>query len=137
MTDWPPSELANTGSAKYNVRRPRKRIMETEHPVLSVTRLSWRFFVLTALMSILAPLLADCLQSFSVVRSGIRFYQAIFSLYLDSPGALYVFVVVRAIVTFLVLWFFARPGFRGRIVWLCFVVLWTIADFMLEPGVVK
>jgi len=111
--------------------------METEHPVLSVQRLSWRFFVLAAFMALLAPLLADSLQSFFVVNGGIRFYQAIFSLYLTSPEGLFVFVSARAIITFLILWFFARIGFRDRTVWICLAVLWLLADYMLEPAVIK
>ena len=88
-------------------------------------------------MAILAPLLADCLQSLVVVRSGIRFYQAIFSLYLASPEGLCVFVGVRAIITFLILWFFVRIGFRDRTVWICLAILWLFADYMLEPAVIK
>lgn len=94
---------------------------------------SWHFFVLSALMSPLAPLLADCLQSLSVVRNGIRFHQAAFWMYLDSPAGFCVFVGARAVVTFLFLFLLGGLGFRGRTVWICLVVLWTFADFALEP----
>jgi len=88
-------------------------------------------------MAILAPLLADSLQSFFVLNGGIRLYQAIFSLYLASPEGLCVFVGMRAIITFLILWFFVRIGFRDRTVWICLAVLWLFVDYMLESAVIK
>jgi hypothetical protein len=111
--------------------------METKHPVLSVQQLSWRFFILAALAATLAPLLADSLQSLFVVRGGIRFYQAIYSLYLASTAGACLYVGVRAVITFLMLWFFVRLGFRDRTVWICLAILWFFADYMLQPAAIK
>ena len=88
-------------------------------------------------MAPLAPLLADCLQTLSVVSGGIRFYQAAFWVYLGSPAGFCLFIGARALVTFLFIWLLGGLGFRGRTVWICFAVLWTILDFMLEPAVTK
>jgi len=111
--------------------------METKHPIHWPKKWSWHFFGLSALMSLLAPLLADCLQSLSVASSGIRFYQATLWMYLDNPSGFCLFVGARALVTFLFLWLLAGLGFRGRTVWIFFAVLWTVADFTLEPAVTK
>jgi hypothetical protein len=112
-------------------------VMETKHPVISVQRLSWRFYALAAPAAVLAPLLADSLQSLFVVRGGIRFYQAIYSLYLVSTAGACLLVGARAIITFFILWLFVRLGFRDRTVWICLVFLWLFTDYLLEPAVIK
>ena len=114
--------------------------METKLPVSAMHRLDWRFFLLAVPMAVAAPLLADCFQSFPVVRSGFRLYQATLSLYSDNNGGFMftevaVFVGVRAIITLLLLRFLVKRGFRDRIVWLCSVVVWSLVDLLLEPGV--
>ena len=102
--------------------------MEAEHPVFSVQRLGWRFLVLASFMAFLAPVLADSLHSFSVWRSGIRFYNAELGS-IATPGY-WVYVAARGVITFLIVWFFARIRFRDFWPWLCFVGLWTLLDFV-------
>ena len=111
--------------------------MQAEHPVSERRRLSWRFFIQSALIAPLAPLLADCLQSLAVVSRGIRFYQATFQLYLDRPTDYCVLLGGRAVVTLLFLWLFAGLGFRGRIVWIGLLIIWLVMDFALEPAATK
>src|SRR6202142_3948428 len=104
---------------------------------VSVHRLTWSFFILAVPSAILAPLLADSLQSLFVVRGGIRFYQAIYSLYLASTAGACLFVGVRAVITFFMLWFFVRLGFRDRTVWIYLAVAWLFADYAFIPAVTK
>ena len=106
-----------------------------EQTDVSPHRLTWSFFILAAPAAILAPILADSLQSLFVVRSGFRFYQAIYSMYLASAAGACLFVGVRAVITLAILSFFVRLGFRDRTVWICLVFLWLFADYLLEPAV--
>jgi hypothetical protein len=108
-----------------------------EQTSVSPHRLTWSYFILAAPAAILAPLLADSLQSLFVVRGGIRFYQAWYSLYLANPEGLCLFVGVRAVITLAILSFFVRLGFRDRTVWICLALLWFFADYVLEPSVRK
>ena len=90
-------------------------------------------------MSLAAPLLADCLQSFLVLTRGFRLYQAQFSWYHHLGGDIGLtfadwasLVGVRAIVTLLVFTFLAKCGFSAKyrfwdmVVWLCFLVFWIL-----------
>ena len=104
---------------------------------VSPHRLTWSFFILAAPAAILAPMLADSLQSLFVVRSGFRFYRAIYQMYLDSTAGACLFVGVRAIVTLAALSFFVRIGFRDRTVWICLAALWLFVDYATEPGAIK
>ena len=111
--------------------------MDIKHSIGWPKVWSWRYFVLTVLMAPLAPLLADCLQSLSVVLGGIRLHQAAFAMCLDNPTGFCLFVASRTVVTFLFVWLLAGLGWRGRMVWIFFGVLWTIADFALEPAAIQ
>ena len=108
-----------------------------EQTAVSPHRLTWSFFILAAPAAILAPMLADSLQSLFVVRSGYRFYQAIYQMYLASTAGACLFVGVRAIITLATLSFFVRLGFRDRTVWICLAVFWLFADYALEPAAIK
>jgi hypothetical protein len=96
-------------------------------------RLTWRFFVLAAAMAFLAPLLADSLHSFFVVRGGIRFYNA--ELGRIAWSGFWIFVALRGFITFLVIWFFARIRFSDFIVWCCCLGLWTLLDLCMEVAI--
>lgn len=105
-----------------------------------VRQVSWRFFLFAVPMSVAAPVLADCLQSFPVVRRGYIIYQAWLFWYSDDGGnfnftRVAVMVGIRVAITLLLLWFWVKRGFDGRVVWLCFVVCWIVLDIVLEPAV--
>lgn len=104
--------------------------MENKRPVLSVQRLTWRFFALAVVMAFLAPLLADCLHTFFVVRGGIRFYNA--ELGHIAESRYWAYLALRGFVTFLVIWFFARIRFSHIFVWGCCVAIWTLLDLESE-----
>jgi hypothetical protein len=108
-----------------------------EQADVSPHRLTWSFFILAAPAAILAPMLADSLQSLFVVRNGSRFYQAIYSMYLASTAGMCLFVGVRAVITLAILSFFVRLGFRDRTVWICLAVFWLFVDYALEPTAFK
>lgn len=98
--------------------------------------LTWSFYVSAAVSAILAPLLADGLHTFFVYQGGIRIYQGAFWWYLVSTMGAGVYVAVRAIITFLVIGFFVRNGFRDRTIWICSAALWLVIDFMLQPLII-
>ena len=108
---------------------------EPKQTDVSTHRLTWLFFILAVPMAILAPLLADTLQSLSVFPGGISFERVWW--YLVSTKGACLFVGVRAIITYLVLWFFVRLGFRDRTVWICLAILWFIADCMFVELLTK
>jgi hypothetical protein len=112
--------------------------MESEHPVLE-RRSSWHYFILAVPMSLAAPLVADCLQSFLVLKRGYRLYQAQFAWYqhlgddICLPFAYWASSVgVRAIITLLVFTFLVKCGFSAKyrfcdmVVWLCFIAFWIL-----------
>jgi hypothetical protein len=109
----------------------------TKPPDASPLRLSAKFFLLATPMSLLAPVLADCLQSVYVMAEGTRYYQAILSTYLTQPEGVVIIVGVRALITLALLRFLVKSGFRGRTVWLVLVALWLTFDFYLEPAAHK
>jgi hypothetical protein len=87
-------------------------------------------WVLLGCMGVLAPVVADGFHSIIVVNRGIRFYQAEFG---DLGDVRYwLFLGIRAVVSFLVLWPFAKVPFRHRLAWLCCVVVWTYLAFKGE-----
>src|ERR1035438_6249947 len=98
--------------------------MQNKMPEHLIQKLTWRFFVLAAVMAFLAPLLADCLHSFFVVRGSIRFYNA--ELGRIAYPAFWIFVALRGFITFFVIWFSARIRFSDFVVWCCCVGLWTL-----------
>lgn len=103
---------------------------EPEPAPAPTSRLTWRFFVCGALAAVLAPLLADGLQSLLAVRRSPSVFS---SVYLGGTPGTCVFVGVRAMMTFLALRFFVRLGFRDRTVWICLVILWFLADYGVMP----
>lgn len=104
--------------------------MQNERSEVLIRKLSWRFFVFVPLAAFLAPLLADTLHSFVVVHRGIRFYQA----ELDSVAnwGYWVYVALRGVVSFFVMWFFIWARFRDFWIWCCLAGLWTWLDFQME-----
>jgi len=100
-------------------------------------RLDWRVFVLSALMAPLAPLSADCLQSLAVVRRDMDLYRELLWGCFEAPINFCLFVGLRTIVTLLFLWLANIIGFRGRIVWICFLVIWAVLDFAMETSMRK
>ena len=106
---------------------------KTEQTDSAVRRLSWSFFVMAAVMALLAPAVADCLHSFFVVRSGIRFYNA--ELGRIAQPVFWILLGIRVVITFLALWFFGRIGFRDIFVWCVCVVLWTLLDMQMEIAI--
>jgi hypothetical protein len=104
--------------------------MQTEHPEGLVRKLNWRFYVFVPLAAFLAPLLADSLHSYFVVRRGIRFYQAELG-YIDYLG-FWVWVALRGIVDFFVMWFIIWLRIRDIWIWCCLVGLWTWLAFKME-----
>jgi hypothetical protein len=103
-------------------------------PKQTLTSVSRPLFFSTAVAAILAPLLADGLHTLVEFQSDFRFYRAAFGWYLNSTAGACLFVGVRAAVTFPILWYVARHGFRGRIIWAFITLLWLLADFLLEPS---
>jgi hypothetical protein len=102
-----------------------------EEALEPIVRLGWQFFLVAALAALFTPLLADGVQSLFEVRP----YQRIYSfLYLGSTWGASVFVGLRAILTFLAPWCFAKLGFRDRTVWICLAVLWFVVDLMVMPA---
>ena len=107
--------------------------MQIEHPDGLVRKFGWRFYVFAPLMAFLAPLLADSLHSFFVVHGGIRFYNA--ELGRMAWLGFWIFVALRGIISFFVIWFFVWARFRDFWVWLCLVGLWTLLDFQMEIAI--
>jgi hypothetical protein len=103
---------------------------EPEQAVSATQKLSFSFFASAALMAILAPLFADCLHSVMVVTGGYRLYNA--ELSRVATTLFWILVAARAVITLLVIWFFARLRFRDIWVWSCLVALWTYADIQME-----
>ncbi len=64
----------------------------------------------------------------------MNFYQESFWMCFDRPGDVFVFLGLRAIITLVFLWLVNGLGFRGRTVWICFFVIWTILDFATEAA---
>jgi hypothetical protein len=95
------------------------------------------FFFRLAVAAVLSPMLADALHTLFVSLKGIRLYQAAYWWYLDGMETICFFVGVRAIITFLVLRFFAQAGFRGMTIWCCTVFAWLLMNFWLAPALVK
>ena len=81
-------------------------------------------------MALLAPALADCIHSAFVVSSGIRFYNA--PLEHIATWGFWIFLVIRAMVTFFAGWYFARREFKHMLVWCCFVALWLWMDAQMD-----
>jgi hypothetical protein len=100
----------------------------------SVQHLTWSLIVSLTVAATLAPMLADGLQSLVVFE---RAYQTAFSWYLNSTASACLFIGVRTAITFLILLYFAKHGFRGRIIWVFMTILWLWADFALEPSLRK
>lgn len=102
-----------------------------EEALEPIVRLGWQFFLVAGVAALLAPLLADGVQSLFEVRP----YQRIYSfLYLGSAWGASVFVGLRAILTFLTLWCLVKLGFRDRAIWICLAVLWFVIDLMIMPA---
>lgn len=97
-----------------------------EQPQSERKPLTLSFFVLAVLMSVLAPVLADCLHSVEVLISGIRIYNAPL-VHLASSGY-WVLLGLRAVMTFLPIWVFARVRLGHMFVWGCFVIVWLFLD---------
>jgi hypothetical protein len=99
----------------------------------SKEHLTMSFFPLALVMAVLAPALADCIHSASIVSSGIRFYNA--PLERIATLAFWIFLVIRATITFFAAWYFARRRFKHMLVWCCFVVLWLWIDAQMDVAV--
>ncbi len=100
---------------------------------LSKHRLTASFFLLALVMAVLAPALADCIHSASVVSRGIRLYNA--PLEHISSLAFWNLLAIRAMVTFLVIWFFARLRFGHIFVWVCLVILWLWVGAQMDVAI--
>ena len=94
---------------------------------------------LQVLFAVLAPMLADCIHSYVVLRRGIRLYNA--ELYVLFAGGgdfeggrigLVLITLFQALLTFLVLWVVAKHPVRSVVVWICCVALWTYLAFIGE-----
>jgi hypothetical protein len=87
-------------------------------------------WALLSCMAVLAPVVADGFHSLVVLSRGIRFYQAEFS----NVGNMryWLFLCIRAVISFLVLWPFAKVPVRHRLAWFCCVVVWTYLAFKGE-----
>jgi hypothetical protein len=96
----------------------------------STQKLSFLFFVFAVVMAFLAPVFADCLHSVMVVTGSYRLYNA--ELGRIATPFFWIFAATRGIITFLIVWFFARIRFRDIWVWCCLVGLWTFLDMQME-----
>ena len=90
-------------------------------------------WVFLGCIAILAPVIADGFHSFVVVSRGIRFYQAEFNYIGD--GRYWLFLGIRAVIGFLVLWPFSKVPFLYRFSWICCVVIWTSLAYLGEAVV--
>lgn len=107
--------------------------MDTERSAGLVRKFGWRFYVVAPLMAFLAPLLADSLHSLIVVHGGVRFYNAELGR-IAWPG-FWIFVVLRGVASFFVIWLFAWARFRDFWVWCCLVGLWVLLDLKMEYAI--
>jgi hypothetical protein len=104
--------------------------METERSEGLVRKFGWRFYVFAPLMALLAPLCADCLHSVMVVTGSYRFYNAELG-HVTIPF-FWIYVALRGVVSFFVIWFFVWARFRDFWIWCCLVGLWTLLDLQME-----
>ena len=102
-------------------------------------RFRWSLQVLFALF---APILADCIHSYSVLHRGRRLYNAeLYVLFVgggDFEGGwigVVVMTLIQALLTFLVLWIVAKHPVRSLVVWICCVAVWTYLAFIGEVAV--
>ena len=108
-------------------------IMETGSTEGLVRKFGWRFYAFAPLMAFLAPFLADCLHSFVIFQSGIRFYNA--ELERIAWPEFWIFVGLRGVFSFFMIWFLVWARFRDFWVWCCLVGLWFVVDSQLEIAI--
>lgn len=108
-----------------------------EPAVAQVPRLTWKFFILAAFMSVLAVLLADFIQ-YDVLASRAGAFDQKFLWYVVIKGkfgaanpGLAGYIAIRTIITFVILCQLVKLGFRDRTVWMCLAGWWTIVNFLL------
>jgi hypothetical protein len=88
-----------------------------------------------ALMSLLAPVLVEFLQSMLVLHRGYRLRFAFLYQMLDdfSDGGLWIGGAIIAVITFLILLPFLRFPVLSRFVFICLCIGWTYLFYATEP----
>jgi hypothetical protein len=110
----------------------RKCAVQPRQSVAPPRRLLWSILISSALMSVLAVVLADCIQFLLVTNRSHGIFQVFLWNALTPTDTNFVwFMAVRAIISFLVLWPLTRLGFRDRMVWSYLVGGWIIVDLLM------
>lgn len=91
------------------------------------------FSPLALIMALLAPALADCIHSASIVSSGTRFYNA--PLEYIASGVFWIFVLIRAVGTHLAIYYSGRMRFGSVLVWCCCAILWLLVDAQMDVAI--